>query len=106
MVTTPTRQRTRRARTGPIHRGPTRVLRGGRTREIWRDLIVPGVHFTSEKEGSFLFDCRARTELGISGDEFLKRLDAGEYDAITDMDEIHKVNRVIMLMPFVRRITA
>lgn len=96
----------KRARTGPIHRGRTRVLRGGRMREIWRDLMVPGVHFASEKEGKYLFDVQARKNFGISGEEFLARFDAGEYDAITDMDEIHRFNRMVMLMSFVRRIPA
>ncbi|HUG62166.1 MAG TPA: hypothetical protein VMP03_09980 [Methylomirabilota bacterium] len=106
MVAILTRQRTKRPRTGPILRGRTRVLRGGRAREIWRDLIVPGVHFMSEKEGRYLFDVQARKNFGISGEEFLARFDAGEYDAITDMDEIHRFNRMVMMMSFVRRIPA
>jgi hypothetical protein len=33
----------------------------------------------SRSEGRALFDKACREELGISGDEFLHRLDAGEY---------------------------
>jgi hypothetical protein len=106
MVGTLSRQTDRRARTHRVQRGPTRVLRGGRTREIWRDLLVRGVHFASEAEGRFMFDYQARKTFGISGDEFLARYDAGEYNDLTDMDEIHKVNRQVMLMPAVRRIRA
>ena len=60
----------------------------------------------SETEGRHMFDSQARQNFGISGEEFLRRFDAGEYDGITDFDEIHKFNRMVMLMPFVRRIRA
>ena len=103
MVDTLSRQTGRHARTGHVHRGPTRVLCGGRTREAWR-YSPYRPFFLTPSEGRHLFDVHAGKNFGISGDEFLARYDAGEYDDLTDMDEIHKFNRMVMLMPAVRRI--
>jgi hypothetical protein len=44
--------------------------------------------------------------LGISGDEFLRRLDAGEYESPDETPEERKVNSLVMLLPFARRTTA
>jgi hypothetical protein len=84
-----TEQRTRPRRTRPI-----RVRRAA----------VPGVHVLTWEEGKELFDQEARHSLGISGEEFLRRYDAGEYRDETDMDMIHKVNRLVMMMPLVRSV--
>jgi hypothetical protein len=45
--------------------------------------IVPVYVLTLEEERA-QFDARARELMGISGEEFLRRLDAGEYDEIYD----------------------
>ncbi|MFT4041310.1 MAG: hypothetical protein QM692_24220 [Thermomicrobiales bacterium] len=55
------------------------------------------------KEGRERFDRQARRELGISGDEFLRRWDAGEFRPIPDTVEGRKIGRFVMLMPFARR---
>jgi hypothetical protein len=102
MVSTLSRQLHGRARTGRIKRGATRVLRGGRTREAWRYSPYRPLYLTPS-EGRHMFDFQARKIYGISGDEFLARFDAGYYDDLTDMDEIHKFNRMVMMMPAVRR---
>ena len=101
MIATPTRQRSKRARTGPIHRGSTRIVRGGRTREVRRE-TAPTRYFVTDEEGKALFDYQARKTLGISGEEFQQRWDAGEFRDIEDMDEAHRVWRLSMLLPFVR----
>jgi hypothetical protein len=82
-----TEQRTRPRRSRPI-----RVRR----------TAVPGVHVLTEEEAKDLFDQEALYSLGISGEEFLRRYDAGEYRDETDMDVYHKVNRLVMMLPFVR----
>lgn len=57
----------------------------------------------SREEGRYLLDRQARRYLGISGDEFIRRYDAGEYG---DPDDRSKnppaVMRLVMLLPFVR----
>jgi hypothetical protein len=59
------------------------------------------------KEGRALFDYQARKELGISGAEFLKRWDSGEYRGLTEeTTEVTKINRLIMLMPVARLVCA
>jgi hypothetical protein len=56
----------------------------------------------TEAEGRALFDKRAREALGISGEEFLRRLDAGEYPACGCCP--HGVFELRMLEPFARSV--
>jgi hypothetical protein len=56
----------------------------------------------SPEEGRAFFDREARRVLGISGDEFLARLDAGEYDDIPDTPEGWPILRLSMLISFGR----
>lgn len=67
---------------------------------------IPGVHQTTLDEGQELFDHQARQLLGLSGDEFLRRWDAGVYRPIPDTPEGRKIGRLVMLMPFARRTNA
>lgn len=53
----------------------------------------------STKEGRELFDKATRYYLGISGKEFIERLDAGEFE---DPDEDPDVAEVLALVPFAR----
>ena len=62
------------------------------------ELAVEHVGELTREEGQALFDARARAALGISGEEFLRRWDAGEY-ANVDRSE---VIRVALLIPFAR----
>jgi hypothetical protein len=52
----------------------------------------------SREEGIEILDAAARQALGISGEEFLRRKDAGEYEESEDP----AVARVAMLIPFAR----
>jgi hypothetical protein len=64
---------------------------------------IEGVRFLDEEEGREYFDRQAQRLLGISGDEFLRRYDAGEYET-PDLDDrtLRGVMKLAMLMPFVR----
>ena len=55
----------------------------------------------SEQEAGEVFDGIARRELGVSGPEFLRRWDAGEY-ASTDRDELDGLSEVAAAMSLVR----
>lgn len=55
----------------------------------------------SPEEAKALFDKVARKEMGISGPEFLRRWDAGEWEGI-DPDEVPGLVRLWTLMPFGR----
>lgn len=61
--------------------------------------VVPEVHELSVDEGKALFDKTARRLLGISGEEFLSRWDAGVYEGER---ENMAVTKVAMLIPFAR----
>ena len=78
-----------------------RRARQERARRIRRN-SVPGVHRATVEEGKQLFDYQARKELGISGDEFLRRWDAGEFDAIADDPDHPEIMELAMLIPFAR----
>jgi hypothetical protein len=53
------------------------------------------------EEGRELFDNAARYYLDMSGEEFIRKWDAGEFDAIIDDPEHHsKLMQVAMLRPF------
>jgi hypothetical protein len=53
----------------------------------------------SPEESHRLFDEAARYYLGISGEEFVRAWEAGEYDDNPDRPE---VMNVVMLLPFAR----
>lgn len=61
--------------------------------------------FVSPEEGRRMFDAAVRRRMGISGDEFIRRWDSGEFKAIADIADADG-NRHIMdlyfLMPFGR----
>lgn len=67
---------------------------------------IPGVHIVTREEGIALFDQQARKTLGLSGDEFLRRWDAGEFQPIPDTPEGWKIGRLVMTIPFARRTKA
>jgi hypothetical protein len=50
----------------------------------WGEVSTSGVQFVTPEEGRAYFDEQARELLGISGAEFVRRHDAGEYDDIID----------------------
>lgn len=54
--------------------------------------------------GIALFDQEARRVVGISGDDFLERYDAGEFRDWEDTPEGRKLSFLILLIPFGRRV--
>lgn len=70
----------------------------------WND--IPGIEVLSPEEGYDLFDRHARELLGIPGDEFLRRWDAGEFRPAPDAPEDRKLNRLVMMLPFAGRSVA
>ncbi len=63
-----------------------------------KDLLPPVVELTGEELWA-VFDAHALHYLGMSGEEFLRRWDAGEFDN----SESTAVLRLEMLEPFVRK---
>ena len=64
---------------------------------------IEGIYFPTPEEALAIFDAAARRELGISGDEFLRRWDNGEYQPVPDDTEGRKIERVAMMMSFAGR---
>ncbi len=67
---------------------------------------IDGIHFLNPEESRELFDREAKRLFGISGDEFLRRWDSGEYGPIPDTPEGRKLGRMYGLISFVRRVPA
>lgn len=61
-----------------------------------------GIKWLTEEEGHRLFDNKAQQLLGVSGNEFLRRWDAGEYDAVADDPDHHEIMQLAALIPFGR----
>jgi hypothetical protein len=55
------------------------------------------------EESRELFDRKARARLGISGPEFIRRWDAGEYRNLPETPESRAIMFVAALLPFGRR---
>ncbi|MGH2367429.1 MAG: hypothetical protein ACRDI2_04455 [Chloroflexota bacterium] len=64
------------------------------------DVAAVPVRFLTREEAYRLFDDQVWRELGMSGEEFLRRWRAGEFAADIDRPELR---RVIMLLPFARQ---
>lgn len=67
---------------------------------------IPGIDLLTPEEARTLFDRRVRHLLDISGEEFLRRWDAGEYRPVPDDAEGRKIGELVTMMPFARRTTS
>jgi hypothetical protein len=66
------------------------------------DDAVPTVVFVTPEEGRAMFDAACRRELGMSGEEFLRRYDAGEFDGIEEDEFGRRVVELEMVIPFAK----
>lgn len=60
------------------------------------------IRWLDDDEAREEFDAQARKWLGLSGDEFLRRWDAGEYAGVADDIGHPYVMSMAMLIPLVR----
>lgn len=58
--------------------------------------------FLNDAESHELFDREARRLMNMSGEEFLRRYDAGEFEAEMDGPKHHALVKLVMLLPFGR----
>ncbi len=65
---------------------------------------IPGVQWLTDEEAHAIFDEEARQVMGMSGEEFLRRFDAGEYDNHPDTSAKEDLDfwRLVMSIPFGR----
>jgi hypothetical protein len=66
------------------------------------DEPVPAVREVSRAEARAIFDAQSRKLLGLSGPEFLRRYDAGEFDAVLDTPEHPELMELLALESFGR----
>lgn len=63
------------------------------------DVDIEGIHILSEEEAWEFFNDQAQRILGISGEEFLRRWDRGDYRPVPDTPEGWPIAGLVMLMP-------
>ncbi len=64
-------------------------------------LVANGiVRRISHEDALAMFDARTKHELGIPGDEFVTKYENGDYNNADD-ETADRVNRLVMLLPFV-----
>lgn len=59
--------------------------------------------FLSPGDGRRQFDEAVRRRMGISGEQFIRRYEAGEYFGVADQDGSRHIGDLIMLIPFARQ---
>jgi hypothetical protein len=64
--------------------------------------VDSGIRFLDDAESHAYFDRQAQRLLGITGEEFLRRYDAGEYATTKDDRELRAVMKLAVLAPFGR----
>ena len=87
---------------------PARPVAGPRPKAR-RPILKParGLRPLTQKQKLHIFDQAAERALQMSGEEFLRRWDAGEFQPLIDQPEHHsKIMSVAMLLPLVRSIPA
>jgi hypothetical protein len=60
------------------------------------------IHWLDDADARAFFDTQARAMLGMSGEEFLRRWDAGEFVALVDDPEHPKIRRLAAMISFAR----
>lgn len=58
--------------------------------------------YLTPEQGRREFETAARQWMGISGEEFIRRWEAGEYWGIADEDGHRHIGRLIMMIPLAR----
>lgn len=67
------------------------------------EIALPPVHHLTAAEARALFDENARHYLGISGEEFQRRWDAGEYRDNDERQDHASIWNVAILLPMVEK---
>lgn len=65
--------------------------------------LLPPIHYLTPDEAWQMFDDNAQRLLGISGEEFVRRWEAGEYYHNDDMPNHSAIISVAMMRPFAKQ---
>ena len=71
--------------------------------EVDDDEDLPPIHHVTPAEGREMFDDAARKIMGMSGEEFIARWEAGEYDDIFDKYGHRHIGMLAGLNPLARQ---
>lgn len=71
--------------------------------EFSEDELDRQPYYVTPEDGRRMFDEAAHKLVGISGEEFLQRYDAGKYKDVPDTEEYWHIGRLIMLIPLARQ---
>jgi len=69
---------------------------------IARKRSEDGIRFLDDAESRQYFDRQARRLMNMSGEEFLRRYDDGEFEAELDGPRHRQLAKLVMLLPFGR----
>ena len=61
-----------------------------------------GIRFLDDEESHQFFDTQARRLMNMSGAEFIRKYDAGEFEAEMDGPQHRVLVHMVMLLPFGR----
>jgi hypothetical protein len=64
--------------------------------------VESDIRFLEDEESRAFFDAQARRLMGISGDDFIRRYDDGEFEDAPDDPQHHAITELVMLLPFGR----
>jgi hypothetical protein len=67
------------------------------------DNLVPPIVYVSAEEGRQMFDEAARELVGMSGEEFIRRWEAGEFESIPDDLEHRNYIELALMIPLARQ---
>lgn len=66
------------------------------------DQATSEIRYLDDEESHQLFDREARRLMNMTGEEFLRRYDAGEFEAEMDGPRHRQLVEMVMLLPFGR----
>lgn len=66
------------------------------------DQATSEIRYLDDEESPQLFDREARRLMNMTGEEFLRRYDAGEFEAEMDGPRHRQLVEMVMLLPFGR----
>jgi hypothetical protein len=68
-----------------------------------QEKLIGGVKIVDADEASDIFDALSRQLMNISGEEFLRRWEAGEYADVVDTPDHLHITRLALLIPLAKQ---
>lgn len=78
-------------------------MAGNAPEPVHEPFFEPEVVWVCPEEGRRMFDEVAREWAGMSGDEFIRRYEAGEYADMVESEDNRYVVELVLMIPFARQ---